>query len=334
MEKILTIVIPTYNIEKYIEKCLSSFIIEEVLDYIEVLIVNDGSTDNSVEIANKYVNQYPNIFKIINKRNGGHGSTINRGIKEAKGGYFKVVDGDDWVDKSAFIRLIDILRKVNSDVVMSNYYWIDNYTGKKKVEFKEPFFGVEYNTEYKFCDICSDMFLKMHGMTIKTEILSKIPSLDENCFYVDMEYVLFPIPFIKTITFIDEYVYMYRVGLPTQSMNPERMRRNAANYDRVLSRILAYYDQIKLSVIDSRYIVYFNNVIARMLATRIKIYLSFPICDDSKKEMIEFEKNMKHKYLDIYKSVKNKSVLLLRNSKYRLYIIAALCYRAKEIKIK
>ena len=108
-EKILTVTIPSYNVEAYLEDCLESFVNSEVMDDIEVLIVNDGSSDNTVKIAQRYVDKYENTFRLINKENGGHGSTINTGVREAKGKYFKVVDGDDWVDTRSFIHLVKVL---------------------------------------------------------------------------------------------------------------------------------------------------------------------------------------------------------------------------------
>lgn len=91
MKKVITIVIPTYNMEKYLSNCLESFIYDKQTNDIEVLIVNDGSKDNSINIANEYAKKYPNIFKVIEKENGGHGSTINAGLKVATGKYFKLI---------------------------------------------------------------------------------------------------------------------------------------------------------------------------------------------------------------------------------------------------
>ena len=119
MDKLLTVVIPAYNIEKYEEQCLSSFVKPKALPEIEVLVVNDGSSDRTVEIAEKYVQKYPDIFRVINKENGGHGSTINRGIEEARGTYFKVVDGDDWVDGAAFGKLVRFLHTAKSDFIVN-----------------------------------------------------------------------------------------------------------------------------------------------------------------------------------------------------------------------
>lgn len=106
INKILTISIAAYNVEKYIGKTLDSLINDDVMDKIEVLIENDGSTDNTAGIANEYVKNYPNTFKLINKQNGGYGSTINRSIKEAQGKYFKQLDGDDFLDTENLRKLV------------------------------------------------------------------------------------------------------------------------------------------------------------------------------------------------------------------------------------
>ena len=103
MEKILTVVVPTYNAEKYLRDNLESFEIPELMQDIEILIVNDGSTDHSLEIVREYAERYPDTYRVITKENGGHGSGINCGIECALGTYFKVVDADDWVGKEAFV---------------------------------------------------------------------------------------------------------------------------------------------------------------------------------------------------------------------------------------
>ena len=111
-KKILSIIIPTYNAAKFLDKGLSSFIIDDnsLLNMLDIVVVNDGSTDNSVEIAQKYVNKYPDVYRILNKENGGHGSAINEGVKIIKGSYFKVVDADDWVNTDVLKETICYLR--------------------------------------------------------------------------------------------------------------------------------------------------------------------------------------------------------------------------------
>lgn len=330
MEKILTITVPTYNVEKYLKQCLDSFVIPEILEQIEVLIVNDGSSDSSPDIAAEYVKKYPDTFILINKENGGHGSTINTGIANARGKYFKVVDSDDWVDRKAMLHLSDTLNGCDSDLIYSNYYWVDHKTGKRTVEFEKPFFGVQYGKEYAFDSLPEDMFLKMHGFTVRTQILKKIPKIAEHCFYVDMEYVVFPIPYIKTITFIPDFVYQYRVGLPNQSVSMERMRRDAENYDRVWSRILRFYEQLPQEKIGAIKKSYLEHVLARLFASRIKIFLSAPKSKETLEQMKQFDEEIKDKYPGIYEANCNRAVSWLRKTDYKLYPFAAWAWHMKQ----
>ena len=115
--KILTITVPAYNAEKYLDRCLQSFLVPEILDALEVLVINDGSRDSTSDIASRYVNQYPDTFHLINKKNGGHGSGINCGIAHATGKYFKIVDADDWLNTEVLAQYIGLLRTVDTDIV-------------------------------------------------------------------------------------------------------------------------------------------------------------------------------------------------------------------------
>ena len=327
MSKVLTVVVPTYNVEKYIRQNLESFEVEEILEDLEVLIVSDGSQDGSVDIAREFADRHPDTFKIIEKENGGHGSTINRGIIEATGKYFKVVDADDWVLEEGLINLIKQLKSCDSDLVVSGFYWYHNDKDTTSVEIENPVPGTEYYKEYKVSDVCRDMYVKMHGMTVKTEILKKIPKIDEHCFYVDVEYVMFPIPLVETITSIPDYVYMYRIGIAGQSMDPAKMQRNQDNFDRVLERMFAFYTQCKKDGVDDAKMTYITNFLARVVASRFKIFLGFPYSRDIKKQMLEFDTRVKNEYPDIYYAIKQKAVLLLRKSKYNLYFLAQMVYK-------
>ena len=130
MKKLLTIVVPSYNVQKYLRQTIESFLDERVLERIEVLIVDDGSQDETAKIAMEYQIKFPNSRRLISKENGGHGSTINRGIQEASGKYFKVVDGDDWVNTEDFVKLVEKLKNCNSDYVVTNYYEVNDNTGE------------------------------------------------------------------------------------------------------------------------------------------------------------------------------------------------------------
>lgn len=327
-EKILTVTIPIYQIEAYLRQCLKSFVIKEIMDDVEVLMINDGSQDGSAAIAEEFQRLYPETFMLVNKENGGHGSAINKGIELARGTYFKVVDGDDWVNPSAFIRLIEVLKGSNADVVASNYYWYDQKTKKTKVQEVHPFPEVVYEKEYLFSDICDKVFIKMHSMTIKTAILKDHRlRITEHCFYVDMEYVVYPIPFVNTVVFLNEYVYLYRIGLPSQSMNLSKMRKQVDQHGRVLEHLLELY---KSEGLNSAAGIYIRNAANRMAASQYKIYLSFGAGKEAKAALVEFDKRMLERFPEVYKAQSNRWVRLLRKSGFCLYSAAALGFMLKE----
>lgn len=117
MNKILTIIIPTYNMEKYLRRCLDSLIIdEEGMKQLEVLVINDGSKDSSSQIAHEYQDKYPDTYRVIDKENGNYGSCINRGLKEATGKYVKVLDADDWYNTKGLAKHILKLTSLSDDI--------------------------------------------------------------------------------------------------------------------------------------------------------------------------------------------------------------------------
>ncbi len=337
MEKILTIVVPTYNAQKYLRDNLESFHIAELMSDIEVLIINDGSTDHSPDIAMEYVNAYPDTYRLITKENGGHGSGINCGIEHASGRYFKVVDADDWVDRDAFIKLVKALKKMNTDIVYSGFLWAydhgegDKSLFKTKAEMEVPFDSAIYLRSYRFDDIADKLYIKMHSMTIKTDILKDNHiTIDEHCYYVDAEYILYPIPYVDTISFVDAFVYYYRIGIEGQSVSMEKMQKNEKNYDKVINSLIAFYKGLKkekgCSDVKCRYIA---GIIARIVAGKIKIMLSFPVSAHKKKELKNFDKKLLRECPDVYNSNQNKAVTLLRKSRYLFYRPAGFLVRRK-----
>lgn len=312
--KILTIVVPVYNVEKYLDQCLKSFVISEVLEKLEVLIINDGSTDSSSIIGQTYVNEHPNTFRMITKENGGHGSTINVGIQEATGKYFKVVDGDDWVIAKGVISLINLIEKIEADMVLSNYYWFDDNTGRTSKEIEELCPGIEYGRVVPFQKVFNKIFFKMHAITYRTEILKELPDkIDENCYYVDMEYITFPIPFIKGIVAIPDYVYMYRIGQSNQSVSMENMKKRCIQHERVLEHLLQYANKFN----ENEYKFCMAGIAARVVTSQYKIYLSFG--KSHKRKLIEMDYNIRYRYPEVYGLIKNPAILILRKSNYFLY---------------
>ena len=238
--KILSISVAAYNAEKWIERCLDSFCIPEVIDEIEVLIVNDGSTDQTERVAQKYVERYPNAFRLFNKENGGHGSTINDGIKNAHGKYFKIVDADDWVEKDGLINLVNILKNVDEDVVLSPYFEVDASTFRKTIKYSFNKSGRMNENRIFNIDSCATKFdLQMHAITYKTLLLQEnFTPIDEHCFYVDMEYLVFYFPFVTSIYISDIPVYDYLLGTSEQSVNMVNMVKRRDQHLKVCKRII------------------------------------------------------------------------------------------------
>lgn len=144
MEKKLSVTIPCYNVSEYLNETLDSLIRCRTIDFLDIIIVDDGSKDNTLDIANSYVKQYPDSIRIVAKENGGHGSTINEGLKIAVGKYFAVIDGDDWVDSGIMDELVNYLAKVDTDVVITGHY--KNFVTINK----EETFGYSENRETEY----------------------------------------------------------------------------------------------------------------------------------------------------------------------------------------
>lgn len=328
---ILTVVIPAYNVEEYLKECLNSFIGSIGKKEFEVLVINDGSTDRTAELAERFVCKYPSVFRLINKKNGGHGSAVNTGIRNARGRYIKVVDGDDWVDSKAFDLLLTLLSHCKSDIVAAPYAWVEHETRKMTIDPASVWYG-QYGKEFSFSEVAQQIFLKMHALTYRTDLLRECGlELDEHCFYVDLEYDILPIAGVKTITFLQESVYMYRIGMSGQSMNLRNMRKNRKQYIRVLKRLLAYYEECQENKVSAENQSYIENGIALAYTSYFKILLSYSMNRKVWRYMKYMESWMEKKYPLIYHKVSNSAVRYLRKSQYQLYPVARMIFWIKMV---
>lgn len=294
MNKLLSIIVPAYNVEKYIEECLDSLCIDFKHDRLEVLVIDDGATDNTLLLANKYVEKYPNIFKTIHKQNGGHGSVINRGIDEATGKYIKVVDGDDFLDKKSLLNVLEYLSTVDVDVVMHNE--IDFFQGTSKQQ-RDTVGNIEYGRIYSSSEMEASWKYEMAKSIFSARVLKNklYPRIDEKCFYVDQEFVVFTLPLITSLSAIDEDLYHYRLGNINQSVSLINKYKHRNDLYRVITRLLEYYDEITLGSLS-------ENIVKRMntkIAEQVVIYAQ---------TIILAETSIKEDYTrvrQLYKLIKN-----------------------------
>lgn len=332
MNKILTISIAAYRVEQYLAECLDSFTDPRIAGDLEVLVINDGSGDGIRDIAREYEKKYPDVFRLIDKENGGHGSTINRGIAEAKGTYFKTVDGDDLVHPQGLYDLVAYLRTAEEDLVVTDFESFDNETGQVLQEMGTDFAGKKIGQRYFFDEISRYVYINMHAAAFRTSVLKGMGrQLDEHCFYVDAEYMMYPVPGVETIVFLDQPVYRYRLGRDEQSMNIRNMQKNMAHHERVLAHLLEFYRKEQTGMTDAKR-AYVAKGIARIAVSQIKIYLSYPAHRKWKKKIRALEEGLKQNYPAVYHSMSNPAVGLLRCTGYIFYpTVSRLCRRTYKV---
>lgn len=303
--KILTIVIPTYNVEKYLQRCLDSILYDEsVLQELEIIIVNDGSKDNSLFIAKEYEKKYPNTIIVIDKENGGHGSTINAGLKIATGKYFKVIDSDDWVNIDDFPLFVKALKKTNADIVLTNYSKECVYLSKsEKFRYNEK---LEYNKLYSFekndLSILNDDYFFMAVSTFKTDKLKKSKLyLDEKTFYVDMEFILLPIIEMDTFIYLDFDIYKYYIGRMDQSVNIKNCILHRDDHEKVLRRLVEFYNNSNLKGEKKDYV---KRIITYMCNSHYVIYCKAKLAKKKYiNELKKFDNYLFENALDIYNEI-------------------------------
>ena len=239
---LLTVGIPAYNVELFIEETALSVAKSKYADQLEILIINDGSSDNTYQVASKLAEQYPCI-KVIDKPNGGHGSAINTALKYATGKYFRLLDGDDWYDTKEFDQYIKKLGKETADIVFTDL--VERFL---KSNLNRPVTYYSHLPEYKKLNLDNLEFPEWGPMlpttTIKTAILKKFNlKIDEHCFYVDQEYNIACYLSAKTAAYYPFMIYQYRLEREGQSMEKSSLIRNVKSHEQVCTRLLSVFSK-------------------------------------------------------------------------------------------
>lgn len=242
--KLLTVVIPTYNMESYLTKCLTSLIVPEKMDMFEVLVINDGSKDKSLEIAREFEQRYPQTFRAIDKPNGNYGSCINRGLAEARGRYFKVLDADDSFHTANFSLFLDFLRHSRADLVMSAFAIQHEDTGDMEIINYDLPVDKAFDFEY-FAK--KDMpYMWMHGVTHLTEKMRRIHyQQQEGISYTDKEFVYLPVAVSTLVEYFPATLYQYVMGREGQTVDSGVWRKNYWMEVKAVRRLIELYEQHK-----------------------------------------------------------------------------------------
>ena len=273
---VLTVLIPVYNTEKYIKRCLDSLLVPETLNDIEVIVVNDGSKDHSVDIVKTYVEKYPQTVVLIDKENGGHGSTINAGLNAAKGKYFRVLDSDDWFNIIEFIKFVKRLKDEDADLVVCDYRKEHTYNSKSEYfEYKNLKDRQLYKLDEIDLKILDGEYFVMATSTYKTEVMREAGlKMLENTFYVDMQYNVVPITKVETFVYYHLDIYRYFIGRKEQSMNMDNFVRNQDDHKKMIKWLIEYYTGIS-ETLSANKREYIEIILTYTLNTHYSIYCEY-----------------------------------------------------------
>lgn len=226
--KLLTIAIPSYNSEAYLEKCVDSLLPGG--EDVEILIVDDGSKDGTPALADRLASENPGVVRAIHQANAGHGGAVNTGVRNATGIYFKVVDSDDWVDYDAYMKILDCLRQAVADdaypdLILANYVYDKvGVTHKKVMNYRHQFPTGKCFTWDEVKPLPMTTYILMHSVIYRTSIVRRSGlMLPEHTFYVDNIFVFVPMAYVNTVYYLDVDFYHYFIGREDQSVNESVM---------------------------------------------------------------------------------------------------------------
>lgn len=308
--KLLTVAIPCYNSAEYMRGAIESAL--TACEDVEILVVNDGSTDGTEAIGREYEGRYPGIVKCISKENGGHGSAVNTGLKHASGLYYKVLDSDDWFDEDAFKSMINLIKGHRQsdtlvDMYIANYVYENQGTGRQKViNYKSAMpvdrvFGWEDIKHFKLTQN-----ILMHSVIYRTDMLRDCKiELPLHTFYVDNIFVYQPLPYVKTMYYADLDLYRYFIGRQDQSVNEKIMLGRIDQQIRVTKIMIESHD---LTKIENKKLRNYMNQYLTMMMTISSVFLVIENTKESLKKRADLWKYLEDKNPAMFKMV-NKNLL-------------------------
>ena len=295
--KILTISIAAYNAHKYIDECISSLVEIKNFDKLDIIIVDDGSKDDTYNLAKTYEEKFPNSIKVIKKENGGWGSTVNTSLNNTNGKYFKILDVDDRFYTSNLDEFIDYLDDSNTDIVSSPYSFY--YVGNDKYE-------VINNYEYE-----------MHSLTFRTAMLKENNIIiTEKCFYADVEVSLKGIKYAKSFARFDKPIYIYSIGIGEQSISDNSFKRNIDQHFTILKNLIIndYAEVMESDNFGEDIKKVYNDRLLEMINKHYSILFKFSPNKENKQRIIDFDNWLKNTSTSLYNACNLSRVKIFRKN--------------------
>lgn len=317
MEKVLSVSVAAYNVEKYIRETLDCFVGVPGIERLEVIVVDDGGKDSTPAIVQEYVEKYPDVFRLVRKENGGWGSTINASLKVAEGKYFKLLDGDDYFVHDHIKGFLDGLENMDADLVITPAYAFDSDTKRRIFSLMD----YPFPTNYRAYDIERLNMWAFHpsvyGVCYKTELLrSSGMQITPHCFYTDVEFVLKGFNTIKTAGSLPMEIYCYRKARSGQSMSLEGVRKHYQDHLKMVTTMLAFErDHVSNGKIHEIFYARLTDAITNMY----RWFMYLEPSEEHKKEMMDFDHLLKTEYPSYYWANAFGDVGILRRTNFKLY---------------
>ena len=240
--KTLTFLIPCYNVAGCVRHCIESMLVDDILDDIEILLINDGSQDNTLDILREYEQKHPTVVRVIDKQNGGWGTAINLGIREAQGKYIKEVDADDWVSSDNLQEYISFLKANKIDYIATDY---TEYLKAEDKYIQHSYHKEIYNNPMSLNDFWekhpSAWDFPIHAITYRTQVLRDNDIKVGDRYYGDIEYNLYPLPHVHTICALPLNVTVYFRGSDEQSTSTVGYAKHYKDYVAMSQRITHFF---------------------------------------------------------------------------------------------
>lgn len=306
--KILSIAIPCYNSEAYMENCIKSIL--PVGEDVEILIVDDGSTkDRTPMIADQYAAKYPGIVKAVHQENGGHGEAVNAGLRNASGLYYKVVDSDDWVNTKGLAKIVkrmkELEREGGVDLLLANFVYDKVGTKHKKLmRFRNVFPRDEVFSWDAMKHMLKTQYILMHNIFYRTQMLRDCGlELPKHTFYVDNIFAFQPLPNCQRLYYMDVNLYHYFIGREDQSVNEKVMIGRIDQQIRVNKIMIDQMAAVDFSDKSSRLKKYMTIYLTNIMAVT-SVMLTVSGTEEALEKKKDVWEYLKTQYPEMYKTIR------------------------------
>ncbi len=302
--KTLTFLIPCYNVSSCVSHCIDSMLVDDLFDDIEILLINDGSRDNTLDVLHEYEKKYSSVIRVIDKENGGWGTAINLGISEATGKYLKEVDADDWVSTENLKEYIAFLKNNDIDYIATNYTEYFKTTDKyERHTYQKDIYNKPMSLNDFWENHSNAWDFPIHAITYRTQVLQDNNIKVGDRYYGDIEYNIYPLPYVQTIYVLPVNVTVYFRGSDEQSTSTVGYTKHYKDYAAMSQRITKFFLNIP-NTLNSNLYKFIEDTVRETIVRTYQFMMS-PLyagkVDGVKNELLKYDSWLKETNKELYK---------------------------------